>query len=215
MLYLSVSMNQPNSPSYRKPPVSEVAVGLQFDRLPIQMRHIGQFWTEVAELYPNTEDAPPLPETGEAPGIELLVIPPLRRSFLISQGGEFLLQVQDNRFYCNWRKLSPDVIYPRFPVVYERFVKGWGLFSDFLKRQGFPEVNPTRYELTYVNEIEVSRESVAQDIAKCVRMYVPRLKPEFLPEPGSVSGLWLYKLPDSKGQLQANLNHLRKPDRLV
>jgi uncharacterized protein (TIGR04255 family) len=205
-------MNQPSTPSYRKPPVSEVAVGLQFERLPIQTRHLGQFWTEVAGSYPQTEDVAPLPEPGEVPGIEYVVVPPLRRTFLISNDGEFLLQIQDNRFYCNWRKLSPDVFYPRFPAVYDRFVESWGLFSDFLKRQGFAEISPTGYELTYVNEIEVSRESVAQDVAKCVRMYVPLQKPEFLPEPASISGLWLYNLPDSKGKLRANLNHLRKPD---
>jgi len=139
-------------------------------------------------------------------------VPPLRRMFLISADGQFLLQVQDNRFYCNWRKLSPEVVYPRFPAVYDRFVKNWGLLSDFLRRQGFGDVSPIGYELTYVNEIEVSRESVAQDVAKCVRMYIPLQQPEFLPEPVSVSGLWLYNLPDSKGNLRANLNHLRKPD---
>jgi uncharacterized protein (TIGR04255 family) len=178
----------------------------------MQMRHFGQFWTEISESYPQTEDAPPLPEPGETPGIEFLTVPPLRRTFFISKDGAFLLQVQDNRFYCNWRKLSPDVTYPRFPAVYDRFVKGWGLFSDFLKRQGFPGINPIGYELTYVNEIEVSRESVAQDVAKCVRMYVPLPDAEFLPDPASVSGFWLYNLPESKGTLRANLNHLRKPD---
>lgn len=199
-------------PSFRMPPVSEVAAGLQFAPLPVQTRHFGQFWTEVAEEYPITQDVPPVPEVGETPTVQLLLLPPLRRVLLLSRDRQFLIQLQDSRFHCNWRKLRPDAVYPRFPVVFENFLRQWGRFSDFLKRQGLPEPVPSRYELTYVNEIETRRDSAASDIEQHVRMYVTVPTPEFLPLPSSVGASWQFVLPEGKGQMNANLSHVRKPD---
>ena len=83
---------------------------------------------------------------------------------------------------------------------------------DFLKRQGLSQPRLTRYELTYVNEIEVESETMASDVERFVRLYVSLAHREFLPSPSSVGSNWQFVLPDEKGQLHATLSHVRKPD---
>ena len=133
-------------PSYGSPPLTEVACGVQFGAVPLQTRHIGQFWTEIRDEYPLTQDFPPIPDVGEPPGVSVLIMPPLRRVFFATTTTEYVIQLQDSRFHHNWRKLSPTVQYPRFHAVFRKFVTAWGRFSDFVKGQGLPEPNPSRYE---------------------------------------------------------------------
>ncbi len=94
----------------------------------MQTRHIGQFWTEIAGEYPLTQDFPPVPDVGEVAGLSFSIMPPLRRAFLATSTTEFVIQLQDSRFHHNWRKLSPTVEYPRFGVVFKRFLSAWGRF---------------------------------------------------------------------------------------
>jgi uncharacterized protein (TIGR04255 family) len=197
-------------PSYGSPPLTEVACGVQFAALPLQTRHIGQFWTEIKDEYPLTQDFPPVPDVGETPGINFLMMPPLRRSFLATSTTEFVIQLQESRFHHNWRKLSPTVQYPRFGIVFKRFVTAWGRFSDFVKRQGLQEPRPNRYELTYVNEIETLG---AIGIEQAVKLFDwKKINAKFLPEPQATNIAWSFPLPEGKGIMNASTNRLTKPD---
>ena len=197
-------------PSYGSPPLTEVACGVQFGAVPLQTRHVGQFWTEIKDEYPLTQDFPPVPDVGEPPEVSILIMPPLRRAFLATPTTEFVIQLQDSRFHHNWRKLSPAVQYPRFGVVFRRFLSAWGRFSDFLKRQGLPEPKPSRYELTYVNEIETLG---SIGIEQAVKLFDWRkVTAEFLPEPHATNIAWSFVLPDTKGIMNVNTNRLTKPD---
>jgi len=197
-------------PSYGSPPLSEVAFGVQFAPLPLQTRHVGQFWTEIKDEYPLTQDFPPVPDVGEAAGVSVLVMPPLRRVFLATSTAEHVIQLQDSRFHHNWRKLSPSVVYPRFSVVFSRFLKAWGLFSDFVKRQGLDEPKPSRYELTYVNEIETLGSIRIEQAVKLFDWKI--IQAEFLPEPQATNIAWSFLLPDSKGTMNVSTNRLTKLD---
>jgi uncharacterized protein (TIGR04255 family) len=197
-------------PSYGSPPLTEVACGVQFMALPLQTRHVGQFWMEIAGEYPLTQDFPPVPDAGEVPAISLLMMPPLRRAFLATATTEFVIQLQESRFHHNWRKLSPTVQYPRFGVVFKRFLNVWGQFSDFVKRQGLQEPKPNRYELTYVNEIETLG---AIKIDQAVKLFDwPQVDPKFLPEPQATNIAWSFLLPEAKGVMNVSTNRLTKPD---
>lgn len=197
-------------PSYGSPPLTEVVFGIQFDALPLQTRHVGQFWTEIKEEYPLTQDFPPVPDPGEAPGVSILVMPPLRRAFLATPTTEFVIQLQESRFHHNWRKLSPSVVYPRFGVVFGRFLKAWGLFSDFVRRQGLPEPRPSRYELTYVNEIETLG---SKPIEQAVRLFDwKEIKATFLQSPQATNIAWSFLLPNSKGNMNVSTNRLTRQD---
>jgi uncharacterized protein (TIGR04255 family) len=211
MVYIRERLMATSSiPSYASPPLTEVACGVQFAALSLQTRHIGQFWTEIQGDYPTTQDFPPLPDIGEVPGISFLTVPPLRRVFMATRSTEFVVQVQDTRFHYNWRKLSPEVKYPRFPNVFARFLSMWGRFSDFAKRQGLPEPKPTRYELTYVNEID-SLGSIR--VEQAVKLFDWKaVNAAFLPEPQATNIAWSFLLQDGKGIMNVSTNRVTKPD---
>jgi uncharacterized protein (TIGR04255 family) len=197
-------------PSYGAPPLTEVACGVQFDQLPLQTRHIGQFWTEIATDYPLTQDFPPMPKVGEPAGISFLTLPPLRRAFMATPSTEFVIQLQESRFHHNWRKLSPQVHYPRFGVVFDKFLDAWGRFSDFIKRQGIEEPKPNRYELTYVNEIETLG---GIGIEQAVKLFDwNNIGASFLPEPQAVNIAWSFELPEGKGVMNVSTNRMTRPD---
>jgi uncharacterized protein (TIGR04255 family) len=197
-------------PSYGSPPLTEVACGVQFAALPLQTRHVGQFWTEIAGEYPLTQDFPPIPDVGEASAFSILMMPPLRRAFFATSSTEFVIQLQDSRFHHNWRKLSPTVEYPRFGVVFSRFLTAWGRFSDFVKGQGLQEPNPSRYELTYVNEIETLG---SIRIEQAVKLFDwNEIRAGFLPEPKATNIAWSFPLPDAKGLMNVSTNRLTRPD---
>jgi uncharacterized protein (TIGR04255 family) len=211
---LLVTMDQMNIPSFRTPPVSEVAAGVQFDQItPFQARYFGQFWNEMSADYPETQDAAPVPDAAQgAITMQIMFVPPLRRMLLISRDQQFLIQLQDTRFHHNWRRVNKDTEYPRFPEVYRKFLASWERFVQFVQRQGLPQPRVTRYELTYVNEIEIAQRAAASEVERYVQMYVSLKNREFLPEPASVSAAWQFVLPEGKGQLHANLSPVRKPD---
>ena len=151
-----------------------------------------------------------MPDVGEAFGVSILVMPPLRRTFLATSTTEYVIQLQDSRFHHNWRKLSPSVVYPRFPAVFSRFLKAWGLFSDFVKRQGIEEPKPSRYELTYVNEIEVLG---SIRIEQAVKLFDwNNIAAKFLPVPQATNMAWSFPLPEAKGNMNVSTNRLTKLD---
>ncbi len=205
-------------PEFDNPPVLEVVSGVQFEVLPgLQTRHYGQFWNLVKDLYPNTQDAPPLPEVAEAVSVTLMALPPLRRMILISTDNRYVVQLQDSRFHVNWRKTIDADKYPRFKEIYPRFQKLWDQFFTFVSQAMLGQLKPNRFELTYVNHIEADNPSdIVSSIEASVRMYSwATMKPEFLPRPNSVSAAWQFPLPDGKGVLTANLSHAERNKRQI
>src|ERR1017187_6842610 len=78
-------------PDYDRPPLDELAVGVHFETLSgWQSRHVGQFWGEVSTEFPNTEDQPPIFDVERGPRFQILSLPPLRRTFLVSQDQNFV-----------------------------------------------------------------------------------------------------------------------------
>jgi uncharacterized protein (TIGR04255 family) len=197
-------------PSYTNPPLTEVACGVQFSSIPLQTRHIGQFWTEISKDYPLTQDLPPVPDVADSSGISFFAVPPLRRVFMATPSTEYVVQLQESRFHHNWRKLSQEITYPRFPTVFQRFLTLWGRFSDFAKRQGLPEPKPTRYELTYVNELDNLGAIRVEQAVKLFDWKV--IDAKFLPEPQATNIAWSFVLPQEKGVMNVSTNRFTRPD---
>ena len=211
-------MNPALLPEFDNPPVLEVVSGVQFDVLPgLQTRHFGQFWNLLKEQFPNTQDAPPLPEVAETVQVSIMTMPPLRRMILVSTDNRFVIQLQDSRFHVNWRKTSEADKYPRFKEIYPRFEKLWDQFATFIAQTMVGSLKPNRFELTYVNHIEAANPTdIVSSIEASVRMYSwTTMKPEFLPRPNSVSAAWQFPLPDGKGILTANLSHPERNRRQI
>ncbi len=136
-------------PKYKKPPVVEVAISVYFKPIPdLKTAHFGRFWNLVSADYPKTEDRPPLIDPQV---VELSQFLPLPRVFLISENETYLIQLQNNFFAHNWRKVRDSDQYPSFEHAKGLFQQKWGVFQTFLRDTRLAEPELTRYEVTYVN----------------------------------------------------------------
>jgi uncharacterized protein (TIGR04255 family) len=201
------------SPDFDRPPLTEVVCGVQF--APIEgwlTSHYGLFWNRIKAAYPGSEDQPPLRrlklEEFQTPDeFNLALLPPLRRVFFTTAPANYLVQLQNNRFLHNWRKLNESDGYPRFPEAYSRFSERWSDFNSFLADCGLPASLPQVYELTYVNMISAPEAVFPRDVWRFMNFY------KELPRTASGSGArglelrLSWPLEDDAGTLNMKLNH--------
>ncbi len=211
-------MTQRNDlPSYRRPPVIEVICGVQFEALAeFSSVHFGKLFSRVASEYPSTQDREPIAEILEGQrGVEIkdqvvtLPMPPLRRVFYVDNSGNYLLQVQPSRFLANWRKQREQDEYPHFEATYDRFLRGWRQFLDFVndERLGVPRVN--QYELTYINHIFEATTPFPAGMEEHLGLFAWRNRRmlKFLPPPSAAQARLQFPLPDNKGTLHLTITH--------
>ncbi|MEG3618928.1 TIGR04255 family protein [Magnetovibrio sp. PR-2] len=184
-------------PDFESPPVSEVAISVQFE--PIQGLnpfHIGRLWEEsYRKQYPSAEQKAPLPyviekfgkpEKGET-GISILQgVPPVRHWFYNKKGTE-LIQIQNDKFVFNWRQTKKREKYPRYEDVIKKYKRHLKKFIAFLKANEIGELVPNQCEVTYVNA--VGRETGASSHAKVADFIAPwsgRTSDDFLGQPEEV-----------------------------
>src|SRR5258708_2628822 len=151
-------------PDFERPPVTEVALSIQFARLPkVTNIHGGLLWSEFRADYPNYEEHPPLAPAFEIFGpnpvaghqLEFFAGAPLIRYWFIRPDGSSLLQFQPDRLVHNWRKQDPGDEYPRYEKIRAEFVKEVRTFERFLKAGDLGEVKPNQCEVIYINHIEM------------------------------------------------------------
>lgn len=142
--------------TFDHPPLNEVAIGIGFDPIPgFSTVEGGRFWGEVAEEYPNSEIAPPIPVSGM--GTIQFSTTPTGRIILRNLNRTKILQIQDSWFFFNWVKASDSQEYPRYASVYESFKSSFEKFLTYLDHRGHPRpavMNQKR--LTYVNYLPKS-----------------------------------------------------------
>jgi uncharacterized protein (TIGR04255 family) len=154
-------------PEFEHPPVVEVALGVQFEPVPnLDASWIARFWYEkVRSRFPEWIEAPALPPT-----IEWFGIPGQPRGVMFRLGtGPFanravfedashagLLQLQQDRFVRNWRKVGTGDAYPRYESIRSSFASEVSQFRHFLVENKLGEFVPNQCELTYVNHIPVA-----------------------------------------------------------
>jgi uncharacterized protein (TIGR04255 family) len=181
-----------------------------FQSLPgMQTRHLGQFWAEQKAQFPITSDVNPLLDVSDIGSQRLVVlnVPPLRRMMCFSQDQQFVMQVQDSRFYLNWRKQLQDIEYPRYPSVHDRFQQLWTEFQQFIQREQLGTISVQRYELVYVNHIPLGP-NVAQSLEEYVKLF--RFSPinaTYLSPPESVNTTWKFAMPNQYGTATATLSN--------
>jgi uncharacterized protein (TIGR04255 family) len=173
--------------------------------------HYGKLWRRLEGEYPNFEERPPLPrlrlEPPPSDEQQVLSLPPLRRVFFIQPPGNYLIQVQQNRFLHNWRKISDDDKYPRYDAAYERFVRFWGEFKAFVADVGLPEPQPEVFELAYINHIMAAGASFPGDVWTYLDLY--ERSPEATTAKAA-SALMLHfewPLPNQLGTLTLDVKH--------
>jgi uncharacterized protein (TIGR04255 family) len=152
-------------PTTKNFPVVESVLSVQFEPLPsIHAAHLGLLWNEFREVFPITEERPPLdqvieqfPEipSGRA-GLKFQTLEklPIPRLWFTNAQGDEMIQVQIDRFIKNWRKEGEGAPYPRYrKTIRPNFDRDYQTFKTFLEknRLGSPSVN--QCEITYVNQI--------------------------------------------------------------
>jgi uncharacterized protein (TIGR04255 family) len=199
-------------PDFDNPPVIETVLSVQFHALKgLALPHFGLFWQTIRDAYPNFHVQPPLNATVEKFGgqdlpqftisVEGLSGLPVRCWF-ITQSGQRVLQVQNDRLIYNWRKTRHDDEYPRYESIRLAFETEWNNFCKFLEDEklGLPE--PNQCEITYINHIEPVN-NTGQPIAMSTIFpsWVGSASRIFLPEPVTVACTTVYDMPNDSGRL--------------
>ncbi len=140
---------------FENPPVEEVVCGIHFTGVEWTDIHFGLFFAELNGRYQKTHRRPPLtlfrPRSQEHSEITLVAVNSLEPPLMWYESHEspFLLQIQNDAFFLNWRGQSSAFAYPHFRTreggeegVWDRFLREWDVFQDFCKKLslGTPEV---------------------------------------------------------------------------
>jgi len=150
--------------TYDEPPVVEVVAATSFTRLPdVALPLFGSLWESAwSEEFPKVEQQPPYVAPAERFGQEMLSprlslqlsgnFPSPRYWFLSSEGSE-LLQLQQDWFACNWRKVEPGGRYDRWPSRRAAFDHWYRSLDGYLTEKGIGPLRPTQCEVTYINHV--------------------------------------------------------------
>ena len=197
-------LTQP-SPSYQRPPVAEVALGIYFSpALDLRAVHMGQLWDRWRDRYPQVQDqsplSPVLPETFPSP---LQAVPfqfvggfPGIRVWYMSELGDQLVQVQPDRLVLNWRRIGQDQPYPRYEVLRPTFVREAQEFIGFLGDIGLGEAAITQAEVTYINPISLQELGDPLDLSRLISPWSGRFSDSFLPLPEDTGFRLRFRIPE-------------------
>ena len=202
---------RPPLPDFKNPPVAEVALSLQFDPLPLlRTPHLGLLWERYRESFPKFEvQAPLLPEvewfglptsSGFTPQVKFLTAPPMPRCLFINERGSELVQIQQDRFVFNWRKLKEEDAYPRYEPIRAGFEKQLQVFREFLAKENIGDLVPNQCEVTYVNQLLSGQgwEHPGQ-LDKLVTVWRNQYSDRFLKEPEDVRLSMRYLIQEGNG----------------
>jgi uncharacterized protein (TIGR04255 family) len=136
---------------FAKAPLSEVVCGVEFDAPSFASVHFGLYWSSIQDRFPD----PPIDQRPLKPKPNLDK-PELRRVWFESRDREQMIQLEDDRFYFNWRRISNESDYPHFDTLYSQFSKEWSGFQEWWTELDNLPVSPKSYELSYINQIDAS-----------------------------------------------------------
>lgn len=164
----------PGNPKYRKPPVVETVMGVQFPEIDgFRAVHFGLFWETLRDRYPKITDQPRLkpvrevfPRRPALPEFEFRATPkyPVDRVWFEAASASELIQLQPDRFLFNWRQRK-DEPYPSYEQNSNTFFSDFAAFCTFCRNQKLPEPTPELCEVTYVNHVLPGEDESAVELA--------------------------------------------------
>lgn len=210
-------------PEFKAPPLTEVALGVQFDVIPGFMApHIGLVWQRFRNIFPFLEEQPPLAPVFETFGPNPQFVPMLQlvtgaetpRVFFINEPRTELLQVQKDRFLHNWRKVGEDDQYPRFERMLETFKATYGTFACAISSEGLGPIVPNQCEVTYINQMPVPAGGSLSDLTdELFGQHTGSLALDDLGKPEDLRFLLRYVMRDSDGKPMGRLIASAEPAR--
>jgi uncharacterized protein (TIGR04255 family) len=195
------------------PPLVETVLGVGF--APLQQwktPHFGLFWHEIKAEYPRFEVQPPVENLSVISiGVVMPEIPV--RCWFYNEPQTQLIQVQNNRFFYNWRNYFNQTEYPRYENNKAIFKTEWLRFYDFLIANQFESPQIQYCEISYVNHIEKGKgwESLA-DLPDVIPYFSGSLVTNFLPLPDAVVLNVFYSIPNIRGRINIQLQPAIRQD---
>ena len=199
-------MTKPSS-NWEREPVVEVVLGVQFDELPgMTTGHLGWFWGECADEFPDADDVPAIGQIDESGG-GFASFPGRRsRLRLVSKDRSRMIQVQNGWFVVNWMK-RPDLGYPGYAGMRSFFLGLFGHFAAFCKGRGLDELRPNLWEVTYIDHIP--RGTVWTGHSDFVQVFPGLLGPGRVPAGSleALDGSWSWRT--GQGRLDLSIQSAR------
>jgi uncharacterized protein (TIGR04255 family) len=165
-------------PSFDRPPVAEVAVGVHFLQLPglnnvALVRLVDDLWRG---RYPRTVEqplSPPLSPPGSGPmlAFQFQAGSAPVRLWSLTEDESFLIQVQYDRLLLNWRKVKDDDPYPRYKRLRVDFAALWQEFSSYVGDHNYGVLQPNIAEVSFFNRVPMRD---ATEIPAFVKALNPR-----------------------------------------
>lgn len=199
-------------PDFTDPPVAEVALSVQFDSLnALRTLQLGLLWQEFRERFPDTEEHPPLEPVVERFGVrptrvsaihvEMMRLPPTPRCWFLNKEGTELIQIQQDRFVRNWRKVGDGDRYPRYEKhLRPGFETELRRFQAFLEREQLGDLRPNQCEVTYVNHItSAGLWKSHADLGEIVTVFRKSFSDEFLIDPEDAALRLRFLIPGESG----------------
>jgi uncharacterized protein (TIGR04255 family) len=189
-------MNDDPLPRFAAPPVNEVVLGIQSDKLALATPYLGIYWLDIRDRYPEVEVHPALdpvterfgsqPQTiGPALGLRIVERPETPRCWFVDAQGSRLIQLQQDRFLHNWRRTGDGDTYPHYDAVRGTFVEEYRGLQKFVDRQQgrAGALSPDWCELTYINHLPQGQGWNTLGELHQVFTVVARPSGELLPQP--------------------------------
>ena len=151
---------------------------------------MGLLWQRYKESFPGLDVHPALDprfeELGPTPAGTLTVQleqVPTPRVWFVGSNEAHLVQLQQDRFVFNWRRVGGQD-YPRYGTVRAAFLKNFEIFRRFLAEEDLGSAVLNQWELTYVNHIPAGQGwNRHGELAAVAPLLVRSGQGAFLPEP--------------------------------
>ena len=202
-------------PEYKNPPVVEVVSGLQFKPIKsLTGPYLGILWEKFKSEYPRIKEAAPLVPAiesfDEAPAREMASFQELfgsTRTWFETNDGNGLIQVQRDRFHHNWKKGKDSDKYPHYDYVIGKFRASLAILEEFLEETKLDKVEPTQFEMTYINHIFKGEGwETFDDLGKVFKdFFRQKDQNRFLPPPENLNWQTSFVFPQRAGRLHVSI----------
>lgn len=195
-------------PSFTSPPLAEVALAVQFERLALRVIDLHVIHEAFQDEFPTVEEFAPQSamglEAGTSLELKLLseeseVEPPLLR--FKSEDDQRVVQFQPDRLVVNWRRRPQQQPYPRYETtVRPMLVEAWKRLERALLTLNVGPLVPNVCEVTYVNPIETDQLwGSFGDLDQVVAPWSGTNSDDFLPEPSGIRVAIRYEMTPTPG----------------
>lgn len=211
---MQTDLRQADLPNYRRPPLVEVALAVQFaPPKSVGVGHLGAFWAAVKDQFPLAKSTQPISTPADDFAAEAQWVPPSLRFALVdepdarlqmfSEDDQWVWQVQSDRLVVNWRKRADE--YPRYGATLTRLREAWHAWCEFLSSEGIGVPEPHLWEVTYVNHVPSGETALWNETSDWPSVFPGLWSPEFSAAPGltlkGLRGQWVWDHADPRARL--------------